>query len=263
MQSNLGRGGLLGVCALFLVSVPATAQPATTKSTTATGAATSTTQLEGALLAVNGNSLVIKMSNGDIRIVTAAVGRKALIDGKEVAARDLKPGTKLKATVTTTTTSVVDRTVTVGSGKVFFVAGNNVILTLPNGENRQYKVKDDYKFMVEGKPATVFDLRKGMRVSAEKIVEEPRTMVSTNTVVTGEAPAPVKTEVAAVAAPAPKPAPVAKPAPQPEPVSEPEPAAAQLPAKLPKTGSPLPLAGLAGALLTIGTAASMFVRRRG
>ena len=29
------------------------------------------------------------------------------------------------------------------------------ILTLPNGENKEYHVKPDYKFMVEGKPATV------------------------------------------------------------------------------------------------------------
>ena len=34
---------------------------------------------------------------------------------------------------------------------------------MPNGENRQYTVKDDYRFTVDGnKNATVFDLRKGM-----------------------------------------------------------------------------------------------------
>ena len=102
-------------------------------------------------------------------------------------------GTTLKATVTTTTTSLVDRTVTVGSGRVWYVAAPTVILTLPNGENRQYKVTDDYKFTVAGKPATVFDLRKGMQVSAQKITEEPRTVVAANTVVTGQLPPPVQT----------------------------------------------------------------------
>ena len=63
--------------------------------------------------------------------------------------RDLKPGTKLTATVTTTTTPVTVRTTTVGSGRVWYVAGTTVILTLPNGENRQYKVARDYKFTVE------------------------------------------------------------------------------------------------------------------
>jgi hypothetical protein len=200
------------------------------------------------------------MDNGEIRHVVAPDSARALIDGREYSARELKPGTKLKATYTTETTSVMERTTTVGSGKVFFVSGPNVILTLPNGENRQYKVKSDYKFMVNGQPATVFDLKKGMTVSAEKIVEEPKTIVSQNTVITGEfpaAPKPERTEVAAAPprpSPAPAPAPAAAPAPPPQ--AEPEPAA---PARLPKTGSLLPLIGLAGALLT---SVSICLKRR-
>jgi hypothetical protein len=244
-----------------LAAMVVSAQPTTTKSTSTTGASTTTSQLEGTVLAVDGNHIVVRMSTGEIRHIVAPEGKTALIDGKEVAAKDLKVGTKLKATITTTTTSVVDRTVTVGSGKVWYVAGNNVILTLPNGENRQYKVKDDYKFNVEGRPASVFELRKGMRVSAEKIVEEPRTVVSSSGVVTGEAPAPVKTEVAAAPAlkprPAPAPEPVAKPAPAPAPEPEPE----APPTKLPKTGSPLPLIGLTGALLAAGSLVSMRLSR--
>lgn len=245
------------------------AQPTTTKTTTKTGAASTTREVEGTVLAVDGNNLVVRMSTGEIRHIVASDSQRALIGGKQVAARDLQVGTKLKATITTTTTSVTERTTTVGSGKVWYVAGNNVILTLPNGENRQYKVKDDYKFTVGGKPATVFDLKKGMIVSAEKIVEEPKTVVTSNTVVTGELPPPVKTEVAAVPArPAPTPAaaPTARPAPTPAappPAPTPEPAAqAAPPAKLPKTGSPLPLMGLAGALLTACSLTSIVLRRR-
>ena len=55
--------------------------------------------------------------------------------------------------MTTTGTPVTERTTTVGDRKVWYVAGPNVILTLPNDENRQYKVKNDYKFIVGGKPA--------------------------------------------------------------------------------------------------------------
>jgi hypothetical protein len=151
-----------------------------------------------------------------LRHIVASDSQRALIAGREVAAKDLQVGTKLKATVTTTTTSLVDRTVTVGSGQVWYVAPPTVILTLPNGENRQYKVADDYKFTIGGKPATVFDLRKGMRVSAEKITEEPRTVVTANTVVTGELPIPVQTAVA--------PTPSATPAPEPVRAAEPVPA---------------------------------------
>ena len=100
----------------------------------------------------------------------------------------MKPGTKLKATVTTTTTPVTDRTTTVGTGKVWFVSGNTVILTLPNNENRMYKVAESYRFIIDGQKASVHDLRKGMTVSAEKIVEAPRTEIAQDTIVTGHAP---------------------------------------------------------------------------
>ena len=39
-----------------------------------------------------------------------------------------------------------------------------------------------------GKPATVRDLRKGMKVQAAKIVEEAATEISTKVTVTGKAP---------------------------------------------------------------------------
>ena len=214
------RSALTGCSALMIATTLTTglvaAQPTTTKSTAKTGATTETKTMEGTVLAVDGNNLIVRMSNGEIRHIVASDSQRALIEGREVAAKDLRVGTKLKATITTTTTSLVDRTVTVGSGKVWYVAGNNVILTLPNGENRQYKVPDDYEFTVEGKPATVFELRKGMRVSAVKIVEAPRTEVAANTVVTGEPPAPVATASAPVSAPAPAsatPAPAVTPAP--------------------------------------------------
>jgi hypothetical protein len=45
---------------------------------------------------------------------------------------------------------VTERATTVGTGKVWYVAGNTVILTLPNNENRMYKVNDNYRFMVSG-----------------------------------------------------------------------------------------------------------------
>jgi len=62
------------------------------------------------------------------------------------------------------------------------------VLTLPNGQNHEYKVPDTFQFMVEGKPATVKDLRQGMKVTATKIVEEPFTEISTQASVTGRAP---------------------------------------------------------------------------
>ena len=68
------------------------------------------------------------------------------------------------------------------------VSGNYVILTQENGENHEYTVPATFKFMVEGKPASVSELRKGMKVSASKIVEEQHTEISTQGYITGKAP---------------------------------------------------------------------------
>ena len=245
----------LSVVALLAATVMAQAPQTTTERTE--GAATVTTEkMSGEVVQVEGNTLVVKMSSGDLRTFSnIPESRKALIDGKEVGVRDLKPGTTLNATITKTTTPVMVRTTTVGTGKVWYVGGTNVILTLPNGENKQYKVKPDYKFIVNGRPATVFELKPGMTVSAEKIVEEPTVEIATNTQVVGHAPG------AKPAAPAPVSTQAAAPAPAPAPVAAPAPAPPAAPAKLPKTGSPLPLAGLLGFLLIGGSLAIRRYRR--
>jgi len=182
--------------------------PQTSTQRVRTGSTTKTEQLSGTVVAVDGSTLVVKMASGDLRTFTPPESRRFVVDGKELSLRELKPGTKLRATVTNTETSVTDRTTTVGTGKVWYVAAPNVILTLPNGENRQYKVGKDYKFSVNGQPATVFDLRKGMTVSAEKIVEVPRVELASNVAVTGTAPAeltPVAAAPRAAARPNPRP----------------------------------------------------------
>jgi LPXTG-motif cell wall-anchored protein len=257
---------LIGLCMTFAVIVLLAATVAAQMPQTTTekikGAATVTTQeMKGTVVQVEGNNLVVKMSDGEIKTFNNVPdSRKAIIDGKEVGVRDLKPGTKLTATITTTTTPVTVRTTTVGSGRVWYVAGTTVILTLPNGENRQYKVAPDYKFTVNGQPATVFDLRKGMVVSAQKIVEAPMVEITSGTKVVGEAPAPPPARMAAAApAPAPAAAPAAEPAPAPAaaaPAAEPAPAK-----KLPKTGSPVPLMGLLGLLFIGGSYGIRLIRR--
>jgi hypothetical protein len=251
MTNNTTSRILIGLCTvstLFaLLGVTAAAQTTTTEKIR--GTATSTTsQKRGTVVYVEGNTVVVAMSTGQMRTVTVPDSRTAVIDGKEITVHDLKVGTKLTATMVTTTTPVTERTITVGSGTVWYVSGNNVILTMADGKNKMFKVKPGFKFTSNGRPATVFDLRKGMKVSGEKIVEEPVTEIASNTTITGTAPKP-KPVVAA----APAPAPVKEAAPEvvmaaaaPEPAPEP----AHAPAKLPKTGSPLPLAGILGLLCT-------------
>jgi hypothetical protein len=257
MTSNTNRRILTGFCmiltVLVLFVVTAAAQTSVTKRIQ--GAATSTTKQEnGTVVYVEGNTVVLKMSTGEVRTVTVPDTRTAVVDGKEITVRDLKVGTTLTVTITTTTTPAVDRTNASVTGKVWHVQGRSVILTLPDGTNKMYQADSDMKFDVGGREATYFDLRKGMQVTANKIVEAPVTEVASNTVITGHAPTP-RPVVAQVPAPikraAAAPAPARAPAPEPAVASEPAPVqAAAAPAKLPKSGSPLPLVGMLGLLFT-------------
>ena len=156
------------------------------------GSATvSTSQVKGEVVQVEGNDLLVKLSTDDLKTFHVPETRKFHIDGKELSVHDLQPGTTLTATVKTTTTPVTVRTRSRLSGRVWFAAATTVILTLPDGQNKQYVVKDEdnVRFTIEGRPATVFDLRKGMTVSAEKIVEAPDVEITTDTAVVGHAPA--------------------------------------------------------------------------
>ena len=241
MTSKVLSGRFIVFTVLLCAATSAFAQMTTTEKVAGAGKVT-TQELKGEVVYVEGNSLVVRMPAGDVRTFNVPESRTFIVDGKELTVHELKPGTRLTATVTTTTTPVTVRTTTVGSGKVWYVMGKNVVLTMPNNENKQFTVKDDTRFTVNGNPATVSDLRPGMIVSAEKIVEEPTTEIATDTKVVGQAPAPraaPKTEPAPVVAQA-----KAMPPPAEKPAEKPT---------LPKTASPVPLIGLLGALFVLSS----------
>jgi LPXTG-motif cell wall-anchored protein len=253
----------LGLIGLFA----ATAAAQTTQQTT--GASTVTTEtISGEVVKVEGNTLVVKMSTGELRTFSNIPDTKrAIVDGKEVGVRDLIPGTRLTSTITKTMTPVTVRTTTVKTATVWFVAAPTVILTHPDGTNKQYNVKEDVKFTVNGQPATVFDLKPGMTVSAEKIIEEPKLEITTASRVVGQSPnaapamaAPAATTSTAGAKPPASAASGSKPAAAPA-TAPANPPATAAPAKLPKTGSPIPLAGLLGLLLVGGSLAMRRLRR--
>jgi hypothetical protein len=223
-----------------------------------------TETLNGTVESVDGGVLVVKMANGEIRSFTPPADRRFVIDGKQLTLSELKPGTKLTATVKQSSTTTTVKTVETLEGTVLYAAGPAVVLRLPTGENRQYNIKstDPVKFYDgSGKEMTVFDLRKNMRIKATKITEAPQVELVTDVAVTGTAP--VQTAAAAqapaAAQPAPRPAAPAAPAAAPPPAAQP--AAAEPPKKLPPTASFLPLLGVAG-LVSLLTGLGLSLRRR-
>ena len=148
-----------------------------------------TSQVTGEVAYVEGNYLVAKMQpSGHYRGFNVRPGQEFVVDGQKLKIGDLKTGTVLTATAVTTERPMISRTYDVLNGTVWWASGNYVILTNEKGENHEYTVPESYKFMVEGKPASVRDLKKGMSVQATKIVEEPVNEISTKVVVTGKAP---------------------------------------------------------------------------
>ena len=201
-----------------------------------------TTVRSGTVTYVSGNELLVKLSNGATEHFVVSPSQTFTVDGKQMTIRDLKVGTHLTQTITTTTTPKTITTVRTINGKVWHVnAPSTVILTLPDNTNKQYNVPKDQVFMVNGQKDTVFQLRKGMMVNATVVTEEPVTEVSTNRAVKGVMPqppaTPVPDDVGVLLVESPK-----QPA-QPTQTAAAEPA----PTALPKTGSEWPLVGLLGA----------------
>jgi hypothetical protein len=263
---------LIALCtplaAFAMLSSTASAQTTTTTTQPAGAATTTTEQLSGEVVQVDGNNLIVRMANGQLRTFSNIPdSRRATVDGKEVSVRELKPGTRLNATITRTMTPVTVRTTTVGTGTVVYAVGTNVVLRLPSGEIKQYTVAPTYQFMVNGKPATANDLRPGMTVSAEKIVEEPKVEIALNSNVVGQsAGATAGTGAAPTAAAARGQAGAAAPAAPAQGAGRqgagaaPAPGAGA-PAMLPSTASQLPLVGLLGVLFVGGAYVMRRLRR--
>jgi hypothetical protein len=119
---------------------------------------------------------------------------------------------------------------------------------MDNCKNQRFTIPQGQKFTVNGQETDAFGLRKGMKISAQKVVEQPETVVSQQVTRTGSMPPPppppaIKPDVPilVVYVPVEAPAPVETAAAEPTPT------------KLPKTASNLPLLGLLG-LLSISLA---------
>ncbi|HUD73397.1 MAG TPA: hypothetical protein VMQ62_15675 [Dongiaceae bacterium] len=161
---------------------PAPAPPATVPMASMTS---TTGTLTAEVVQVEGTNLVVKMASGELRAFNVNPERRFVVDGKPLAVGQLKPGTMLTATFTTTPPAGAP--VTEVTGKVWYVAGNAVILTLPDGTNKSYNVPASFRFDVNGQPATVRDLRKGMNVTAHRIPELPAVEFCYDVEITGTA----------------------------------------------------------------------------
>jgi len=233
---------LVRTLVLLLVIIPTVAAVAQT---------TNVEVKKGTVVAAFNDQLIVKMSTGETKQITVPAGFMFNVDGKPTALADLKPGTEITATVTSTETPHTVKTTEIRNGEVVRVVGNTVWIR-ENGKVKSYPVPKDFKFNVDGQQVGVDQLRPGYHVTAEIIKTAEHTVKTRTVEATGTAPAPPPEPVPVVilvpvhveSAPAP-----AEPAPAPAPAEE---------KKLPATASSIPLAGLLG-LLLVG--AGIAVRR--
>jgi hypothetical protein len=176
------------LCVAFAAATSAQVQ---TQTTTTSGIPTKEVKVEsGEVVAVKGNDLFVKMPDGTIRdFPNVPESAKAMVDGKKLGIHELKPGMRLQRTTVTTTTPQVVRTIQTVTGKVWHVTPPlSVILTLENGQNQEFKIPEGQKFTVDGQETDAWGLKKGMIVTATKIVESPATTVTRQAQVTGTMP---------------------------------------------------------------------------
>jgi LPXTG-motif cell wall-anchored protein len=170
------------------------------------------------------------------------------VDGRQVGVKELKPGMKGSATITTTTTVTPVSVTTVKNGDVMKVTGNSIIVKTAEGIKMfsEGDVKErGVKIMRDGQPLAFTDLHEGDKLTATIVTQHPPKVVTERDVQTNiSAPR----RAAAAAAPAAASASAGH--------------AVETTARhLPKTASSLPLVGVVG-LTSLAAGLLLTLRRR-
>ena len=165
------------------------------QTTTTTGKASQGVRVERAeVVLVSGRDLVLRMEDGTIRHVADVPDSfKATVDDKEIGIYDVKAGMTLERTTTITTTPKLVKTVQTVKGRIWTVLPpSSVILTLDDGSNQRFEIPKGQKFNVEGKVVDTLGLKRGMFITATKIIEFTATEVEQQRKLTGSLPPPAQ-----------------------------------------------------------------------
>jgi LPXTG-motif cell wall-anchored protein len=214
---------------------------------------TSTELKQFEVVSVDGNRVVVKGEEG-AREITVADDFRLTVDGQPIAVRDLRPGMKGTARITTTTVVIPVQVTEVKNGEVVKVVGSSVIVRTPEG-NKMFSESDvskrGVKITIDGKPVALSDLREGTKLTATivttgtpRVMTEREVDAAIQSAARAEAPAPTAAAPVTTA-------------------RRDSPAGAAPARRLPKTASPLPLVAVVGvASSALGLLLTIRRRRR-
>lgn len=138
---------------------------------------------------VSGHDIVVELENGKVELLNLSEDQTLQVDGKDLSVHELTAGTKLSQDIHTITTPQEVKTLRTLNGRVLHVTPPGyLVVSLPEGGTREFTVPNDTVFHINGEDKTIFDLRKGMNVSATVVTLEPLHSVTVHHVVTGQAP---------------------------------------------------------------------------
>ena len=141
---------------------------------------TSTETKSFEVLAVDGNTLVVRLPEGT-RELTVPDDFRFTVNGQQLSVQQLKVGMKGTATVTTRTTVTPVTVTEIKNGTVAMQTGMSIIVRTDEGIKSftQSDVdKRGVKIMRSGKPAQISDFREGDRLSATIITSKPPTVLT-------------------------------------------------------------------------------------
>jgi len=144
----------------------------------------------GTVVYAAGSDLTVKMEDGTVKHFVVPAHYKLSVDGKDVSVQDLKPGTRLTQTITTTTEDQLVSEVRTVDVKV--LEAKPPYLTIASGDKiKRLRVPDGTKFTVNGKQMMLADLKQDMQIKGTVVTTVPTTTVSQGRRVTGTVQTPV------------------------------------------------------------------------
>lgn len=177
---------LFCAAALTMLTIAAAAQETTTTTVKPKRTTRAMTIENSTVIYASGDDVVLKGNDGKLSLLTLPPGATFPVDGQQVAVNDLKADTVISHAVAKTMREETVTTVTTVEGKVVhLMAPNYVTLRLNDGSVKRYKVPPHANFVIDGQNKTVFDLRKGMSVSATAVTTSGQRVHNTEQHVSG------------------------------------------------------------------------------